>query len=576
MRAQAAKLLGENHVTAAADVLVRALRDAAPRVRFFAAQSLGKIGQREGAAPLLALLRENDNKDNYIRHAAVMGLVGCKNFPALARGAKSDSAAERLGVLLAWRRLDRGEIAAFLADPDPFIVREAALAINDAPVNAALPALAGMISAPIADGAVLIRAINANFRLGRPENAAALATFAADPARAADLRAEALAQLALWSAPPARDRIVGIYRPLTERSRDRSTAATAVAQVLPKLLAASAGEEVELASIAAVASLKPDLAADNLVAVVRDETQLGKVRAAALNVLDQLKDPRLTELVAVAGASTAPVLRLTALPVAARLSPDAAAPLLERLVAGGNVDEQKAAFRILGTIQHPSADPLLASRLDELAAGRIKPAVELELLEAAAKRTDPAVKKRLAERDARLTASGDKRAGFRMALEGGDPARGRKIFNTQPIMACVRCHNPGTGGGDAGPHLAGVAARHPREYFLESVVRPNAAIAPGFDTVAVTRKSGAVVAGIVDGENAESVHLRDLDGKVTVVPKAEIQKREGVPSSMPEIYATILTKAELRDVVEYLASLTTVSDEVRVAETPRALRHLDE
>ena len=47
----------------------------------------------------------------------------------------------------------------------------------------------------------------------------------------------------------------------------------------------------------------------------------------------------------------------------------------------------------------------------------------------------------------------------------------------------------------------------------------------------------------------------------------------GAPSGMPEIYAAILTKRELRDVVEYLASVketVTTLDENK----PRALRGL--
>ena len=37
--------------------------------------------------------------------------------------------------------------------------------------------------------------------------------------------------------------------------------------------------------------------------------------------------------------------------------------------------------------------------------------------------------------------------------------------------------------------------------------------------------------------------------------KSDIAKRDSAPSGMPEIYGAILTKAEIRDVVEYLANL---------------------
>jgi hypothetical protein len=57
------------------------------------------------------------------------------------------------------------------------------------------------------------------------------------------------------------------------------------------------------------------------------------------------------------------------------------------------------------------------------------------------------------------------------------------------------------------------------------------------------------------------------------VKKADIVKREGAPSGMPEIYGTILTKSQLRDVVEYVASLRD-QQAARSDDKPRALRGL--
>jgi hypothetical protein len=87
----------------------------------------------------------------------------------------SDSRAVRLGLVLTFRRLQNPTIAKFLNDADPFIVREAALAINDAPIVAGYPALAALITQPLTDEAILFRVLNAHFRLGQPANAATLA-----------------------------------------------------------------------------------------------------------------------------------------------------------------------------------------------------------------------------------------------------------------------------------------------------------------------------------------------------------------------------------------------------------------
>ncbi len=128
---------------------MKKLTDSEPRVQFFAAQSLGKLGNEASAEPLLALLRANDNKDQYLRFAAANALSKLGADGALAKAAKDPSAAVRLGVLLAYRYSSDPAIAKFLQDGDAFIVREAAEAINDAPVEMGLAPLAGKLaSAP--------------------------------------------------------------------------------------------------------------------------------------------------------------------------------------------------------------------------------------------------------------------------------------------------------------------------------------------------------------------------------------------------------------------------------------------
>jgi quinoprotein glucose dehydrogenase len=112
-------------------------------------------------------------------------------------------------------------------------------------------------------------------------------------------------------------------------------------------------------------------------------------------------------------------------------------------------------------------------------------------------------------------------------------------------------------------------------YLLESVVKPNAKIAPGFDSVVLTLKSGGVAGGVVAGETADTISLRNADGKTNVVNKADIVKREGAPSSMPEIYGAVMTKSELRDVVEFLSSLDKPAQDTASSETPRALRGIN-
>ena len=66
---------------------------------------------------------------------------------------------------------------------------------------------------------------------------------------------------------------------------------------------------------------------------------------------------------------------------------------------------------------------------------------------------------------------------------GGDAKAGREIFAEKAEAACMRCHKVKGEGGDVGPDLAGISAKHDRAYLLQSIVEPNAVIAPGFDNV---------------------------------------------------------------------------------------------
>ncbi len=589
VRAQAIKVLGEHCATDQADAFIAALKDENGRVKFQAAIALGKLAAVQPALAarttpaLLDALRANNDVDLYLRHACVVGLVGGNNVAALAATTSDRSRAVRTGALLALRRLERPEVAKFLNDPDAYLIREAALAINDRPINDAMPALAALIAdgvadprfvgrtpegQMIADEPVLYRAINANFRLGGSANAAALAKFAANAAAPQKFRVEALTQLSLWSNPPQRDRIMGIYRPLVAQarnatattSREGKPASDALAPLVSALLDPASPAPIQTAAIVAIEKLRVPAAADALFIVARDEKQTDTNRATALTALGAIseRDARLPEVVKMASASTSSALRLAALPIAAKLSPNDAAPVLANFVAKGDVPEQKVAFETLGSLKHPAADTILAEQLKLLAADKIAPAAQLELLEAAARRESPEVKKLLLARDTAIAASSDSIAAFRFALQGGDREKGQRIFENHPVLACVRCHRVGTApGSDGAPNLADFATKHQnaREHALESIVKPNAKIATGFDNIVITRKSGGVAVGIVASETPDVISLRDTEGKVVEVKKSEIAKRDAAPSAMPEIYATILSKAELRDIVEYISTI---------------------
>jgi quinoprotein glucose dehydrogenase len=573
VRAQAANTLGDLRDAASAEALVKSLTDSAPRVKFFAAQAIGKLKYAAALPDLLAAVRANDDTDAYLRHALVIALSRCATAEQFAALATDDSRAVRLAAVLALRRQGSPEVTKFLTDKDLFIVRETVEAINDAPIPAATPALAAIIARPVNDEAIMLRVLNANFRLGTAENAAALAAFVAGNGSPV-LRKEALALLALWPAPPARDRIVGIFRPLAEKSRPTDAAAAALAPKLADLFAAHTPDMVQLSAIDAVAGLKITSAYPALHAVVADKGQSSSVRAAALKALDGLDAPGLAATAAIAAASDLPDLRLTALPVNSRLAPDTAVANLAGLISAGTPKEQQTAFRALGAAKDPAADDVILAQLGQLAAGKVVPATQLDLLDAAALRSDPRVKQVLAARDAALAKDLDPLAPYRVTLEGGNAQAGGRTFAYNPIMQCARCHRYNEeAGGEAGPNLAGIGARESREYILQSIIKPSAKIATGYEIVTVNKKNGESLVGTLVQRDEKTVRLKTSDSTIDL-PAADIKGIESAPSAMPEIAALVLTKSEIRDLVEAVASLKTPvkpRDQIPL----RALRKLD-
>ncbi len=550
VRAQAAKVLGEGRVAAAQEKLLPLLSDAEPRVRFFAAQALGKLGRKEAVGPVLRLLADNADRDPYLRHAAVLALARIGDEKALLAAARDGSASVRLGVLLALRRLASPAVARFLDDADPKIVLEAARAINDVPVNAALPALAALLRRTGLSEPLYYRALNANFRLGKPENAAMIAVFAARADVPESLRVEALHQLGEWARPSGRDKIVGLWRPL--EPRPAHVAAEALRPALGGIFSGPDRVRQEGAKLAAGLGIRE--IGPTLFALLADKTRPARVRVETLKALATLKDGHLDRAVELALADGDARLRTEGRRLLARRDPRRAAGLLAAVLNNGSVLDRQGAFSVLAGMTTPEAEALLARELDRLLAGKEPPEVRLDLLEAAAHHPAPAIKGRIAKYEA-ARPRGDHLARYREALAGGDAEAGRHIFFERAAVSCLRCHKVGGVGGEVGPDLTGIGGRQKRDYLLESIVDPNRQIAKGFETVVLTLTSGKYVTGVIKSEDASSVRLMTPEGALVTVPKADIDERNRGKSAMPEDLTKYLSRSDLRDLVEFLAGL---------------------
>jgi quinoprotein glucose dehydrogenase len=562
VRAQAARMIGELRETSGYLKLIPLLRDPEPRVRFFAAIAVGKLGDRKAVPALLGLLRENAGGDPFLRHAGVFALARIANGRVLAGLRLDPFLAVREAALLALRRRRDPAVASFLGDRDARLIYGAARAVNDVPIAEGLPALARMLSDETFASAfvgrqawlegTLRRAVNASFRVGTESEAARLAAFATNDAAPAVVRAEAIEALGDWVMPSPLDRVMGLWRPLP--ARDAAPARAAMARILARCLR-DRSEPVQRAAISSAAKLNLREAGPAVFDLFQMSGTNVVLRGEILAALAALQDSRLVQAVQLVLADPNPALRREGLKWVGKTREPGAATMLEKLLEGDtDLRMNQTALAVLGTLSDPQADTVLARWMERLLAGKVRSQLQLDVLEAARQRKDGPLKD-LIQQWEKLVVSADALAAWRPALEGGDSLAGRKIFMERADVSCLRCHALKGQGGIVGPALDHIGKARTREYLLEAMIFPNKAIASGFENVLVTMKNGANHAGLVKGETETELQLESPEDGPLKLAKADIASRQRGLSAMPEDLKQFLSPHDLRDLVEYLASL---------------------
>ena len=549
VRAQAARLAGEIDDVDAGGILKDRLQDENSRVRYFAALSLGQLADTTAFDAVVAMLAENNNRDPILRHGGVMALRGLASAEQLTSLTTHASPAVRRAAVVALRRQQSPQVAAFLHDASIEVALEAARAIHDQPIPTALAALAAA-EISTADDAFLRRRLNACYRLGGPENAARLANFAADSTQPAAMRLEAIAMLGEWAKPNSRDRVLGMWRPI--EARDDQVVAAVLQGVMDRFQTADADLRLAIAKVASRHGIRQ--AAPLMREIITNDSLTGEQRSDALSGLRRaVGNEALDDIQGVLDDKEA-VVRGTALELLAELDPESALPRLAKVALAGEPAEQQAAFVTLGKMPGAEADKVLAEGLQALLSGDLKPEAHLDLLEATTGRDNKQLRELREVYEARRDPAQPSDM-YREALYGGNAARGRQLFQEKAAVSCVRCHRVFRTGGEVGPELTRIGADKDRQYLLESIVDPNKAIAKGFESVAVVDENGRTFIGVLREESDEQLTLIDANANVLSIAKDEIVARRPSPSAMPVDLVTHLTKRELRDLIEYLSSL---------------------
>lgn len=550
---QITKVLSESEEGLCKDRFLELLSSENPRWQYFAAMGLGRLGQPESIEPLLSMIAANADTDPALRHAGsyALSLIG-KPKALLEATQNHPSKSVRLAAVVALRRHASPLLAQFLNDKELDVVTEAARAINDEHIAKAMPKLAKLAETKPTFDPLVRRVMHANYRLGKKAHAAAVVAMAADTRLEEKTRIEALSQLQKWNKTEPLDRVTNMWRSWeTERSSEF------VADLLKPHLAGllSDSEKIRKQTIDVTSAYQIADVVPRLMAIVSSPDEKTGSRVDALKAIGQIDKQQALKVTKELIQSDVTELRSAARALMAKVAPEEAIDLLVDSLDNGSLAEKQIAVTALSGLKLPAAKSALKSQLETLAnGGEIHRGLILDLLEAVRKYDDREMNKIRRSyletlKDLPLTKQ------FEMCAEGGNVQEGVKVFYGAAAASCRRCHVVNGQGGGVGPDLSEIGKEKTLEYLLESVVEPNAVIAKGFETVLLVTIDGKIETGIVKEENDETLLLLKANSEEVRFFQDDILERSKGQSGMPADLYKSLTKAQIRDVIAYLATL---------------------
>ena len=137
----------------------------------------------------------------------------------------------------------------------------------------------------------------------------------------------------------------------------------------------------------------------------------------------------------------------------------------------------------------------------------------------------------------------------------GNAEHGRKLFFDANGVNCVSCHRVGGLGNDTGPDLSTIGTQFDRNALVESILYPGKAVREGYQQINIDTEDDSF-SGVIKGETADTVTLRDSSGREHKIPRAAIKSRRNSSLSlMPEGLHQGLSPEEFADLIAYLATL---------------------
>lgn len=557
IRVQVARVLGDAGGVGDQANFGALIRDPSPRVRFFGTIAAGRAKAMGSMSFIWEMLGESGESDPYLRHAGAEALARLGTTRQLAGLSRWDKVGVRLGAVLALGVKRDPAITTFLSDQDPRVVGETIRLIHDLNLDPARPALAEwMISHDVGTvGRTNQRRLLINaLKTGNSECLERVYQLAMAKESPPELRKEAMWVIGAWDDPWLVDPVTG--EKLEWNRDDRASARQLIESRLEEWLNVG-GKELDT-----VINALNRLGVDD--GKVPDEWWTERIkndhlpedaRLAVLGRWEKRKPEGEVDVLDALAGSKNDRVATHALKRLAKLAPSRAFGRLREATESEVVLRRQAGWQGLGNLDAEGVDQMILEGLEKLAADPAGESAALELLAAAGKRDAPAVKAGLERFEKSIGSSDDPLAQWLVCLEGGNAKQGKEVFRRHQTAQCMKCHrlDDEDKGSEAGPALHGVAKRGDRRFLLESLVTPGARVSPGFGVVMVTLKDGSTVAGILMAEDEEGIEVAVGTDRQRI--DRDRIKEVGLPLSPMPPMGGILSKAEIRDLVEWLSEL---------------------
>lgn len=130
----------------------------------------------------------------------------------------------------------------------------------------------------------------------------------------------------------------------------------------------------------------------------------------------------------------------------------------------------------------------------------------------------------------------------------GDVQRGQALFT----KACSACHKLGTIGQPVGPDLAALANKSP-QFLLQEILDPNRNVDSRFVQYTAVLQDGRIMVGLLANESANSLTLKNAEGKDLTVLRSDIEEIVSTGKSlMPEGLERDLPPAAVADIIAFV------------------------